>query len=119
MSASGNGLEEEILELFREPVIGSGYGNTYGEQNLVALVEKYRTLTEEEMLFMSDLITAYSTSTDLATSYISVAVLHAIGLKEQVDKAYDWARTQGEAESIASHFDIGKSLSEFFIKTSD
>lgn len=116
MSEEQNGLEEEILELYREPVIGSGYGNTYGEQNLVALVEKYRTLSDQGMLFMSDLVTAYSTSTDLATSYISVGVLHAIGLKAEVEKAYDWAKTQDEAASITSHFDIGKSLSDHFIK---
>lgn len=116
MSEEENGLEEEILELYREPVIGSGYGNTYGEQNLVALVEKYRMLSDKGMLFMSDLVTAYSTSTDLATSYISVGVLHAIGLKGEVEKAYDWAKTQDEAASITSHFDIGKSLSDHFIK---
>ncbi len=115
MGVDDNGLEEEILELYREPVIGSGYGNTYGEQNLVALVEKYRKLNDEGMLFMSDLITAYSTSTDLAASYISVGVLHAIGMKDEVKKAYDWAMTQDEAASITSHFDIGKSLADYFI----
>ncbi len=115
MSESVNTLEEEILALYREPVIGSGYANTYGEQNLVALVEKYRSLDANGMNFMSDLVTAYSTSTDLSASYISVGVLHALGLNEQVNSAYAWAKTQDASQSIAHHFDIGKSLADHFI----
>ena len=115
MSADSGVLEKEILALYQEPVIGSGYANTYGEQNLVALVEKYRSLPSGDMGFMAAMVTAFSTSTDLSASYISVGVLHALGMEEQVNAAYAWAETQESAQSIAHHFDIGKSLADHFI----
>lgn len=115
MSETSGDLEAEILDLYREPVIGSGYANTYGEQNLVALVDKYRSLSTNDMGFMAEMVTAFSTSTDLSASYISVGVLHALGMKGEVDAAYAWAQTQEDAKSIAHHFDIGKSLADHFI----
>ena len=115
MSQDLEKLKEEILHLYREPVIASGYGNTYGEENLVNLVSKYRTLDEDGMALMSDLLVDYSTSHDLTASYISVAVMHALNMHDQVDMAYAWARNQDDAQNISSHFDIGKSLADHFI----
>ena len=48
-------LEEDILRLYREPIVGANYNNTYGEENLVNLVTKYRSLSPEEMKFMQAL----------------------------------------------------------------
>lgn len=115
MPDSNDLLLEEIQKLFLEPVIGSGYGNTYGEVNLINLVAKYRSLNADQMRRMSEILVDFSTSTDLASSYISVGVLHALGMTEQVEAAYAWAATQDEGQSIASHFDIGRSLADHFI----
>jgi hypothetical protein len=45
-------------------------------------------LDEEEMLVMRDLVISYSKSPDLATSFVSVGVLHALGMSQEVDAAY-------------------------------
>ena len=55
-------LEEDILRLYREPIVGANYNNTYGEENLVNLVNKYRSLTPEQMEFMRELVAGYSQS---------------------------------------------------------
>lgn len=115
MSMDQKILEEDILRLYREPIVGANYTNSYGEENLVNLVNKYRSLAPEEMQFMQELLAGYSQSPDLASSYVSVGVLHALGFNEHVDKAYAWAESQDNSGQITSHFDIGKSLADHFI----
>jgi len=115
MSMDQNVLEEDILRLYREPIVGANYTNSYGEENLVNLVNKYRSLAPEETQFMQELVAGYSQSPDLASSYVSVGVLHALGFNEHVDKAYAWAASQDNSGQITSHFDIGKSLADHFI----
>jgi hypothetical protein len=114
MNNTNNPLTEQVLALYREPAIGSSYRNTYGEENIRTLVEKYRALDESAMATMLDMVVDFSKSPDLASSFISVGVLHAIGKKQEVEQAYLWAKTQDEASSYISHFDIGKSLAEYF-----
>ena len=114
MSDLNNPLAEQILALYREPTIGSSYSNTYGEENIRTLIEKYRALDESEMPVMLEMVVDFSQSPDLASSFISVAVLHALGKSEAVERAYQWATTQDEASSYISHFDIGKSLADYF-----
>jgi hypothetical protein len=115
MSTDYRLLEEDILRLYREPIVGANYNNTYGEENLVNLVNKYRSLSPEEMKFMQELVTGYSQSPDLASSYVSVGVLHALGFSQQVEAAYAWAQSQDNSGQFTSHFDIGKSLADHFI----
>lgn len=115
MSTDRKLLEEDILRLYREPIVGANYNNSYGEENLVNLVDKYRSLMSEEMEFMRELVKGYSQSPDLASSYVSVGVLHALGFSQQVEEAYAWAQTQDNSGHITSHFDIGKSLADHFI----
>ncbi|HIF02825.1 MAG TPA: hypothetical protein EYQ84_05780 [Nitrospinaceae bacterium] len=107
-------LEEEILELYRSPIIGASYNNTYGEENVKSLVEKFRELDEQKSQIMQGLVVLYSKSPDLATSYVSVAVLHALGMSKNVQEAYLWAKGLDESETFIHHFDIGKSLAEYF-----
>ena len=107
-------LEEEILDLYRSPIIGASYNNTFGEENIKSLVEKYRKLDDEKMLIMRGLVISCSKSPDLATSYVSVAVLHALGMSKDVEEAYIWAQGLDESETFIHHFDIGKSLAEYF-----
>jgi hypothetical protein len=107
-------LEEEILDLYRSPIIGASYNNTYGEENIKSLVEKFRELDEQKNQIMKDLVVSYSQSPDLATSYVSVAVLHALGMSKKVQEAYLWAKGLDESETFTHHFDIGKSLAEYF-----
>jgi hypothetical protein len=107
-------LEEEILELYRSPIIGASYNNTYGEENIKSLVEKFRELDEQKSQIMQGLVVLYSKSPDLATSYVSVAVLHALGMSKNVQEAYLWAKGLDESEIFIHHFDIGKSLAEYF-----
>ncbi len=52
MSVDRKLLEEDILRLYREPIVGANYTNSYGEENLVNLVTKYRSLSPEEMEIM-------------------------------------------------------------------
>ena len=110
-----NSLEEEILHLYQEPGIGASYTNTYGEENIQNLVGKYRSLREQEA--MMDMLIRYSQSTDLATCFISVGVLHALGKNEVVQEAYRWAKTQEDSARIINHFDIGKSVADYFISS--
>ena len=49
-------LEEEILELYRSPIIGASYNNTYGEENIKSLVEKFSVLDEQKSQIMSWMI---------------------------------------------------------------
>ncbi|MBT3367395.1 MAG: hypothetical protein HN472_16210 [Nitrospina sp.] len=107
-----NSLEEEILHLYEEPMIGATYTNTYGEENIQNLVGKYRSLNEPGK--MLEILIRFSQSTDLATCFISVGVLHALGKNEYVQKAYSWAETQEDSARIISHFDIGKSVADYF-----
>jgi hypothetical protein len=106
-------LEEEILHLYQEPGIGASYTNTYGEENIQNLVGKYRNLSEQDA--MMDMLIRFSQSTDLATCFISVGVLHALGRVEDVEEAYRWAKTQEDSARIINHFDIGKSVADYFI----
>ena len=110
-----NSLEEEILHLYQEPGIGASYTNTYGEENIQNLVGKYRNLREQEA--MMDMLIRFSRSTDLATCFISVGVLHALGKSEDVQEAYRWAKTQEDSARIINHFDIGKSVADYFISS--
>ena len=107
-------LEEEILRLYREPIIGASYSNTFGEDNIKNLVNMYRELDEEKMRIMRTFLVAFSKSSDLATSFVSVGVLHALGMKNELDDAYQWAQGLDEKERFLHHFDIGKSLAEYF-----
>ena len=114
MPESTTKLEEEILELYRSPIIGASYNNTFGEENIKSLVEKFRELDEKKNQVMKDLVVSYSKSPDLATSYVSVAVLHALGMSTSVQEAYLWAKGLDESQTFIHHFDIGKSLAEYF-----
>ena len=107
-------LEEEILRLYREPIIGASYSNTFGEDNIKNLVNMYRELDEEKMRIMRTFLVAFSKSSDLATSFVSVGVLHALGMKNELDDAYQWAQGLDEKERFLHHSDIGKSLAEYF-----
>jgi hypothetical protein len=110
-----NSLEEEILHLYQEPGIGASYTNTYGEENIQSLVKKYRSLKDQGMQEMLEMLIRFSQSSDLATCFVSVGVLHALGKNEDVQKAYRWAETQEDPAQIISHFDIGKSVADYFI----
>ena len=114
MSKPALTFQEEILDLYRLPNIGATYTNSFGEENIKNLVEKYRSLDETEMQIMRDLITSYSKSPDLATSFVSVGVLHALGMSQEVEEAYSWAQGLDDKERFTHHFDIGKSLAEYF-----
>ena len=107
-------MEEEILHLYQEPAIGASYTNTYGEENIRNLLSKYRSLDNAGMQQMMKMVADFSQSTDLATSFVSVGVLHALGANEVVAEAYQWANTQEDAQRIISHFDIGKSVADYF-----
>ena len=109
-----NSLEEDILHLYQEPAIGASYTNTYGEENIRNLFGKYRSLNEPSMLEMLEMLIRFSQSTDLATCFISVGVLHALGKNEDVQEAYRWAKNQEDPARIISHFDIGKSVADYF-----
>ncbi|OGW29294.1 MAG: hypothetical protein A3K09_02530 [Nitrospinae bacterium RIFCSPLOWO2_12_FULL_47_7] len=108
-------LTEEILRLYREPVIGGGYGNMYGEENIQNLVKKYRSLNPNDMQLMTELLVGYSKSNDLASSYVSVGALHALGMDSEVADAYEWAQNMEDANMFRRHFDIGKSIADHFI----
>ena len=107
-------MEDEILHLYQEPAIGASYTNTYGEENICNLLTKYRNLDKEGMQQMMKIVVNFSQSNDLATSFVSVGVLHALGQNEGVAEAYSWANTQEDAERIISHFEIGKSVADYF-----
>lgn len=107
-------MEEEILRLYQEPGIGASYTNTYGEENIRNLLKKYYSLDAEGMEKMLDMVLNFSQSTDLATSFVSVGVLHALGEREGVAEAYIWANNQEDSQRIISHFEIGKSVADYF-----
>ncbi len=108
-------LEEKILHLYQEPAIGASYTNTYGEENIQNLVKVYRSLDRHDMPEMMAKVISFSQSTDLATCFVSVGVLHALGKNEDVQEAYRWAKTQEGSARFISHFDIGKSIADYFI----
>lgn len=114
MSESACTLKEDILGLYSVPIIGASYINTFGEENIKNLVDKYRSLDEENMQIMLDLIVDHSKSLDLATSFVSVSVLHALGMSKEVKEAYQWAQGLDDKEKFFHHFEIGKSLAEYF-----
>ena len=107
-------MEEEILHLYQEPAIGASYTNTYGEENIRNLLNKYHSLDNEGRQQMMKMVVNFSQSTDLATSFVSVGVLYALGQNEGVAEAYSWANTQEDAEKIINHFEIGKSVADYF-----
>ena len=111
-------IEDNALRFYREPAVGSSNSNSYGEENIQNLVNLYRGLDEKGMRQITEMFADFSRSADLATSYISVAVLHALGMKEKVNAAYQWAQSQDEATSLASHFDIGISLADYYFSAS-
>ena len=51
-----NSLEEEVLHLYQNPMIGASYTNTYGEENIRNLVGKYRSLNEPSMQEMLEML---------------------------------------------------------------
>lgn len=107
-------MREEILHLYQEPAIGASYTNTYGEENIRNLLNKYHSLDNDGMKKMIKMVVDFSQSTDLATSFVSVGVLHALGENEVVEEAYRWADTQKDSQRIISHFDIGRSVADYF-----
>ena len=107
-------MEEAILHLYQEPGIGASYTNTYGEENIRNLLNMYYSLDHAGMQQMIKMVLNFSQSTDLATSFVSVGVLHALGQNEGVAEAYRWANTQEDAQRIISHFEIGKSVADYF-----
>lgn len=114
MNDSTDTLREEVHRLYYEPEIGSSYKNTYGEENIKNLVEKCRSLNGTDMQTMLEILGAFVKSTDLTTSYVSLGVLHALGMNQEVEDAYEWAQTLEEKELFLSHFDIGKTLADHF-----
>ncbi|MFQ5444069.1 MAG: hypothetical protein ACE5EK_05570 [Nitrospinales bacterium] len=114
MNDSTHSLKEEVHRLYYEPEIGSSYKNTYGEENIRNLVEKCRSLNGTDMQTMLEILGAYVKSTDLTTSYVSLGVLHALGMDKEVEDAYEWALKLDEKDLFISHFDIGKSLADYF-----
>lgn len=115
MTETPNSLNEEILHLYQEPVIGSGYSNMYGEENIVKLVEKFRGLDDSGKVRMRDMVVGFSESGDLSSGFVSVAVLHALGMRDAVQNAYRLAEGRDDATSIKHHFDIGVSIADHFI----
>ena len=103
-------IEEEIARLYAEPIIGASYTNIYGEENIKSLVGKYRNLNAAGMSIMLEMVKGYSQSPDLAASFVSVAVLHAIGMNGEVEQAYRWAQARENCGVYISHFDIGTSI---------
>jgi hypothetical protein len=114
MQNMANILEEELLRIYQEPAIGVNYLNSYGEMNIKALVEKYRSLQPDEQDQILEMVVSFSQSPDLSASYISVGVLHALGKKSEVEQAYKAARAKGNSEIIIGHFDIGVSMADYF-----
>ena len=106
-------MEDEISNLYIHPAIGASNTNTYGEENIKNLLEKYRSLKEPDSEKMIEIVKVYSQSGDLISSFVSVAVLHALGMNEEVDAAYDWAKTQNDARLYSSHFDIGIYIADY------
>lgn len=106
-------LEEEISGLYAEPIVGASYFNSYGEENIKSLVEKYKGLDSPDVETMLELVKGYSKSGDLNSCFVSVAVLHGLGKKEDVEAAYHWAQSQDDPRLFTSHFDIGKSIAEY------
>ncbi len=117
MTEASGSLDEEIYRLYQEPAIGSGYTNMYGEENLQKLVEKYRGLNVTDQARMRELVVGFSESQDLASSFVSVAVLHALGMDDAVKKAYRLVADRDDRESFQRHFDIGVSLADHFIQS--
>ncbi len=109
-------LKEEILDLYREPVVGSSYNNTYGEENIINLVNKYRSLDSARMQEMLGMLADFSKTPDLHSSFVSVGVLYALGQSRYVQEAYEWAQTREDGESYLHHFEIGKSLADHFLE---
>lgn len=117
MTDTSASLDEEVLHLYQEPAIGSGFSNMYGEENIVKLVAKYRGLNDKDKVRMQELVVGFSESFDLSASLVSVAVLHALGMERAVHNAYRLAEARDDAQSIKHHYDIGLSLAEHFIKS--
>lgn len=117
MTETSDALDEEILHLYQVPAIGSGYTNMYGEENIVKLVEKYLGLNDSRKARMRELVVGFSESTDLSSSLVSVAVLHALGMEQAVQNAYRVAEDRDDGQSSKHHFDIGISIADHFIRS--
>ena len=48
MSESTTKLEEEVLELYRSPIIGASYNNTFGEETFKAWLRNVGTLMKKK-----------------------------------------------------------------------
>ncbi len=107
-------LEEEISELYEEPGIGASNINTYGEENIKSLLEKYKGLNQSDSEIMLKMVQEFSLSEDLASSFVSVAVLHALGKSEDVQKAESAAKDRSDSDLFLNHFEIGKSIADYF-----
>ena len=75
MTESAVILEEEVLRLYREPIIGASYSNTFGEENIKNLVNMYRELEEEKMIIMQNFLVSFSKSSDLATRKVRIIII--------------------------------------------
>ncbi len=107
-------LEDEVSELYEEPGIGASNINTYGEENIRGLLEKYKGLDSNDSLIMLKMVKEFSLSPDLASSFVSVAVLHALGKSEDVQAAEDLARKRTDSDLFLNHFEIGKSIADYY-----
>ncbi len=107
-------LEDEVSELYEEPGIGASNINTYGEENIRSLLEKYKGLDQSDSEVMLKMIQEFSLSEDLASSFVSVAVLHALGKSEDVQKAENMAKKRNDPDLFLNHFEIGKSIADYF-----
>ena len=114
MTRTSDSLTEQVDHLYREPAIGASYINTYGEENIKQLVAKFRGLDDAGMQSMLEMVIGYSQSDDLATCFVSVGVLHALGRNGEVEAAYRRVQGREDAKSYITHFDIGKSLADYF-----
>jgi len=107
-------LEDEISELYEEPGIGASNINTYGEENIRSLLEKYNGLNDSDSETMLNLVKSFSLSEDLGSSFVSVAVLHALGKSEDVEEAENAAKKRSDSDLFLNHFEIGKSIADYF-----
>ncbi len=114
MTKNSGSLAEQVDHLYSEPAIGASYINTYGEENIKQLVAKFRSLDEAGMKTMLEMVIGYSQSDDLASCFVSVGVLHALGRKREVEAAYRRVQDREDGKRFITHFDIGKSLAEYF-----
>ena len=107
-------LEDEVTKLYEDPGIGATNINTYGEENIRSLLKKFQGLNQGDSDIMLGMIRDFSLSEDLASSFVSVAVLHALGKSEDVQKAINVAKEREDSDLFLNHFEIGKSIADYF-----